>query len=107
MSYKVVTVEIATTKYGTDRELISLAMESLQSLCGIKDGFLISDPMERFGWAFFKILFKGELFFAIQQKLANQIAISKGKKFEDKFINFLINFFEYKNCKVKVKLLED
>jgi len=107
MSYKVVTVEIATTKYETDRELISSAMESLQSLCGIKDGFLISDPMERFGWAFFKILFKGELFLAIQQKLANQIAISKGKKFEDKFINFLINFFEYKNCKVKVKLVED
>jgi hypothetical protein len=107
MSFKVVTVEIATTKYATDRELISLAMESLQSLCGIKDGFLISDPMERFGWAFFKILFKGELFLAIQQKLANQISISKGKKFDDKFINFLINFFEYKNCKVKVKLVED
>jgi hypothetical protein len=107
MSYKTVTVEIATTKYETDRELVSLAMESLQLLCGIKDGFLISNPMERFGWAFFKILFKGELFFAIQQKLADQIAISKGKKFEDKFVNFLANFFEYKNCKVKVKLIED
>ncbi len=107
MSYKTVTVEIATTKYETDRELVSLAMESLQSLCGIKDGFLISNPMERFGWAFFKILFKGELLFAIQQKLSDQIAISKGKKFEDKFVNFLMNFFEYKNCKVKVKLIED
>ena len=107
MSYKAVTVEIATTKYQSDKELVSLAMESLQSLCGIKDGFLISNPMERFGWAFFKILLKGELFFAIQQKLADQIAISKGKKFDDKFINFLTNFFEYKNCKVKVKLVED
>jgi hypothetical protein len=107
MSYKAVTVEIATTKYQSDKELVSLAIESLQSLCGIKDGFLISNPMERFGWAFFKILFKGEFFFAIQQKLADQIAISKGKKFEDKFVNFLTNFFEYKNCKVKVKLIED
>ena len=107
MSYKAVTVEIATTKYETDRELISVAMERLQSLCGIKDGFLISNPMERFGWAFFKILFKVELLLAMQQKLADQIAISKGKKHEDKFINFLINFFEYNNCKVKVKLLED
>lgn len=107
MSYKAVTVEIATTKYDTDRELISIAMERLQSLCGIKDGFLISNPMERFGWAFFKILFKVELLLAMQQKLADQIAISKGKKHEDKFISFLINFFEYNNCKVKVKLLED
>ena len=107
MSYKAVTVEIATTKYQSDKELVSLAMESLQSSCGIKDGFLISDPIERFGWAFFKILFKVELLLAMQQKLADQIAISKGKKHEDKFINFLINFFEYNNCKVKVKLLED
>src|SRR5207249_901433 len=100
-------LEIATTKYETDRELVSSAMDSLQTLCGIKDGFLISNPMERFGWAFFKILFKVELLLAMQQKLADQIAISKGKKHEDKFINFLINFFEYNNCKVKVKLLED
>ncbi|MBI1828911.1 MAG: hypothetical protein HY222_05130 [Thaumarchaeota archaeon] len=107
MSYKAVTVEIATTKYETDRELIFLAMESLQSLCEIKDSFLISNPMERFGWAFFKILFKVELLLAMQQKLADQIAISKGKKHEDKFISFLTNFFEYNNCKVKVKLLED
>ncbi len=97
---------MATTKYEIDRELVSLAMESLQSLCLIKNGFLISEPMERFGWAFFKILFKGELLFAIQQKLSDQITLSKGKKFEEKFINFLINFFEYKNCKVKVKLVE-
>ena len=107
MSYKAVTVEIATTKYQSDKELVSLAMESLQSSCGIKDGFLISDPIERFGWAFFKILFKGELLFAMHQKLADQITISKGKKFEDKFVNFLMNFFEYKNCKVRIKLVED
>ena len=106
MSYKAVIVEIATTKYETDRELISVAMERLQLSCGIKDGFLISDPMERFGWAFFKILFKVELLLAMQQKLADQIAMSKGKKHDDKFINFLINYFEYNNCKVKVKLLE-
>src|SRR5437660_3606082 len=107
MSYKAVTVEIATTKNDTDRELVYIEMERLQSLCGIKDGFLTSSPMERFGWAFFKILFKVELLLAMQQKLADQIAISKGKKHEEKFINFLMNFFEYNNCKVKVKLLED
>ncbi len=106
MSYKSIIVEIATTKYETDRVLVSSAMESLQSLCGVTNGFLISEPMERFGWAFFKILFKGELLFAIQQKLSNQITMSKGKKFEDKFVSFLENFFEYKNCKVKVKLIE-
>ena len=107
MSYKAVTVEIATTKYETDRELVSSAMDSLQTLCGVKDGFLISNPMERFGWAFFKILVKTELLSAIQLKLGDQITRSKGKKPEEKFVNFMANFFEYKNAKVKVKLIED
>jgi len=100
-------LEIATTKYETDRELVSSAMDSLQTLCGVKDGFLISNPMERFGWAFFKILVKTELLSAIQLKLGDQITRSKGKKPEEKFVKFMTNFFEYKNAKVKVKLIED
>lgn len=100
-------LEVATTKYETDRELVSLAMDSLQTLCGIKDGFLLSNPMERFGWAFFKVLIKSELLSAMQLKLADQIAVSEGKKIEEKFVSFMTNLFESKNAKVKVKLIDD
>ena len=107
MNGRVTILEIATTKYETDRELVASAMYSLQTLCGVKDGFLISNPMERFGWAFFKILVKTELLSGIQLKLGDQITRSKGKKPEEKFVSFMTNFFEYKNAKVKVKLIED
>jgi len=100
-------LEIATTKYETDRELISLAMNSLESLCDIKDGFLMSKPMERFGWSFFKVLIKSELESAMQLKLEDQILRSEGKKIEEKFVNFMTKFFENKNARVKVKLIED
>ncbi len=99
-------LEIATTKYKIDRELVSSAMNSLQTLCGVKDGFLMSNPMERFGWAFFKVLIKAELLSAMQLKLADQIASSKGKKAEEKFVSFMTNFFEHENAKVKVKLID-
>ena len=107
MNGRSIILEIATTKYEADRELVSSAMDSLQTLCGVKDGFLISNPMERFGWAFFKILVKMELLSTIQVKLGDQITRSKGKKPEEKFVNFMTNFFEYKNAKVKVKLIEN
>jgi hypothetical protein len=100
-------LEIATTKYETDRELVSSAMDSLQTICGVKDGFLMSKPVERFGWAFFKVLIKSELLSAMQLKLADQITNSKGKKYEEKFLSFMTQFFENKNTKVKVKLAED
>jgi hypothetical protein len=63
--------------------------------------------MERFGWAFFKVLIKNELLSAMMLKLEDQIAHSEGKKIEEKFVNFMIKFFENKNAKVKVKLIED
>ncbi len=100
-------LEIATTRYDIDRDLVEHAMTSLQTECNIKDGFLISNPMERFGWAFFKVLIKAELLSEMQLKLADQITHSKGKKIEEKFVNFMTSLFEKENAKVKVKLVED
>ena len=100
-------LEIATTNYEIDLGIVSTAMAELQSLCEIKEGFLISKPMERFGWAFFKVLIKIELLSGMELKLGDQIAKSKGKKIEEKFITFMTKFFESKNAKVKVKLVDD
>ena len=99
-------LQIATTKYENDREIVSNAMAELQSVCGVTEGFLISDPMERFGWAFFKVLIKTELLSGINLNLGDQIAKTKGKKVEEKFVAFMTKFFETKNAKVKVKLLD-
>ena len=100
-------LEIATTKYEIDREIVITTMDELQSLFGIKEGFLVSNPMERFGWAFFKVLIKTELLSGMELKLGDEIAKTKGKKIEQKFVTFMTNFFESKNAKVKVKLVDD
>ena len=99
-------LEIATTNYEIDREVVVAAMDELQSLCGVKEGFLVSNPMERFGWAFFKVLIKIELLSGMELKLGDQIAKTKGKKIEEKFVTFMRTFFESKNAKVKVKLVD-
>lgn len=107
MSNRAVVFEISTTKYEIDRELVSSVMKDLQSSCGITDGFLLSEPIEKFGWSFFKVLFKSELFAGMQEKFGTQIMDTKGKAFQDKFTGFVTKFFESKNCKVRMKLLED
>ena len=99
-------LQIATTNYESDREIIVKTMEEIQTLCGIKEGFLVSESMERFGWAFFKVLIKTELLSGIELKLGDQIAKTKGKKVEEKFVTFMTKFFENKNAKVKVKLVD-
>ncbi|HJU13307.1 MAG TPA: hypothetical protein VJ792_02500 [Candidatus Nitrosotalea sp.] len=99
-------LEIATTNYEKDIDLISSAMSSLQSLCDVTDGFLISEPMHRFGWTFFRILLKNNLWSAMPLKLDQQIQTSKGKKYEEKLVSFMTVFFEQNSAKVKVKFIE-
>jgi hypothetical protein len=99
-------LQIATTNYEPDREIVVSAMNEIQSLCDIKEGFLVSEPMERFGWAFFKVLLKTELLSGIESKFGDQIAKTKGKKIEEKFVTFMTKLFENKNAKVKIKLVE-
>ncbi len=106
MSGRSTLLEIATTNYETDLEFISSAMNKLQSLCEVTDGFLISEPVHRFGWTFFKILLKSELWYAMPIKLGDKIEKSKGKKYEEKLVYFMTNFFEQNNAKVKVKFTE-
>lgn len=106
MSGRSTLLEIATTNYETDLEFISSAMNTLQSLCEVTDGFLISEPMHRFGWTFFKILLKSELWHALPVKLGENIEKSKGKKYEEKLVSFMTKFFEQNNARVKVKYLE-
>jgi hypothetical protein len=99
-------LQIATTNYEPDREVVVTAMEEIQTLCGMHEGFLVSEPMERFGWAFFKVLIKTELLAGMESKFGEQIAKTKGKKIEEKFVTYMTKLFESKNAKVKIKLVD-
>ncbi|HII36424.1 MAG TPA: hypothetical protein HA319_05265 [Nitrosopumilaceae archaeon] len=107
MSNNSVIFEVSTTKYEVDKERVTLVMKDLQLSCGISDGFLLSSPVEKFGWTFFKILFKNELLVGIQEKFGTQIMHTKGNAFQEKFSDFVTKFFESKNCKIRMKLVED
>ncbi len=100
-------LEIASTNYEMDRENVVAAIEEIQTLCEITDGYLVSEPMARFGWTFFRILIKQELLSGIELKLGSQIAKTKGKKVEEKFVTFMTKFFEERSAKVKVTLTDD
>lgn len=107
MSNRAVIFEVSTTKYESDKELVTSVMKDLQTLCGVNDGFLLSNPVGKFGWSFFKILFKTELLAGMQEKFGTQIMNTKGKAFQEKFTDFLTKFFESKNCKIRMRLVED
>lgn len=100
------TLEVSTAQYENDKKLISSALEELQSLCKATDGFLLGESVSKFGWTFFKILFKPQLLFSIQDKFGDMIERSKGRKPEQKLTQFISDFFESRGCKVRLKATE-
>ena len=99
--------EISTTKYKEDIELIQVVMTKMAAICNIASGFKFGDPVSRFGWTFFKMLLDQELYVGIEDEFSDMIKKSKGNKPDEKFINFLDQYFESKGCSVKVKLVKD
>ena len=99
-------IQIGTTNYDDDRLLLRKAIGKLESRCQVTDGFLLGEPMSKFGWTFFDLILKPNLHISIEDEFADMIKKSKGSKPPEKFIDFLSKFFESNDCKVKLKLIE-
>ena len=99
--------EISTTKYNEDIKLIQVVMTKIASSCNITAGFKFGEPTPRFGWTFFQMLIDQELYIGIKDRFSDMIKKCKGNKPDEKFVNFLGQYFESKGCSVKVKMVND
>ena len=99
-------IQIGTTNYDDNRLLIRKAWGKLESKCQVSDGYLLGEPMSKFGWTFFDMVLKPNLHFSMEENFADMIKKSKGSKPTEKFIDFLSNYFESNDCNVKLKFIE-
>ena len=98
--------EVGSTNYEEEKKLMIQALDKLQSRFEINDGYHFGEPMSKFGWTFFNLWIKSHFRLKIEEKLADMIKKSKGRKPEEKLTNFMVKFFETSDCKVKLKMLE-
>jgi hypothetical protein len=98
--------QISSTQYDEDKILIIKALSHIQTLCEISDGYQLGKPVTKFGWTFVPLMIKSNLLFKIEEKFSDMIKKSKGRKNNEKLTNFMIDFFESRDCKLKLKLVE-
>jgi len=98
--------EISTTQYDEDKIQIIKALSHLQTLCEVSDAYHLGKPISRFGWTFFPLLLKPTLLTRLEEKFSDMIKKAKGRKTDEKLTNFMIDFFESRGCKIKLKLVE-
>ena len=99
--------EVSTTNYEKDIELVTKALEDLQKLCDIDNGYKFSKPVSRFGWTFFKLWITPNLHLKIDAEFSDMIKKAKGRKQNEKFTNFMSDFFASKECNVKLKIAKE
>ena len=99
--------ELSSTNYEKDKKKLMKALDDLEKLLEIQDGYLLSEPVSRFGWTFFKLLIKPDLFLKIDKKFSDMIQKTEGRKPNEKFTNFMSDFFSSRECNAKLKLIKE
>ena len=97
--------EVGTTDFVEDKRLINNALSDMASQFGMQNDFVFGEPTSRFGWTFFKLWIKPNLQSAINQKFDDMIRRYKGKP-DEKFKDFISDYFQSKGCKTKIKLID-
>jgi len=97
-------LEIGTKNYGDDLLLIKKAMSHMESLVGGYNGYVLSEPSSKFGWTFFKMVFKPNLQNGIEEKFSDMIIKYHAHDQAEKFAKFIEDYFISKGCEVKIKI---
>ena len=100
-----ITLEISTKNYSDDSFNIKRALSHMETLTGAYNGYMFSEPKDNFGWTFFQIAFKADLHEGIAEKFADMLSRYRSGKPEEKFAEFMRDYFASKNCEVKVKVV--
>ncbi|MBI5697987.1 MAG: hypothetical protein HZC29_05810 [Thaumarchaeota archaeon] len=98
--------EISSTDYMEDKRLINNALSDMAGQMGMSNDFEFGQPTSRFGWTFFKLWIKPNLQMQIIEKFDTMIRKSKGANHDEKFTNFMSDYFQSKGSKVKIKMTE-
>ncbi len=102
----VVTLEVSTKNYLNDKLAVKMALSHMETLVGIPNGYLLSEPYSKFGWTFFKIALKSELQDGIEAKFADMLDKYRWSNQTEKFTKFMTDYFASKGCEVKVKAID-
>jgi len=99
-------LKIGTRKYIDDLLLIKKALSHMETLVDGYNGYVISEPESKFGWTFFKLTFKPNLQNGIEEKFSDMLKKYNTKDQQEKFTEFITDYFISKGCNVKIKIVD-
>jgi len=93
--------QLSTRIYDEEILLVKKAMNELEAICNIKEGYQISDPFTKAGWTFFSLQITMEMTSVIEKSGMMKGAL--GYKIDEQLKNFIGHFLESKGSQVRIK----
>jgi hypothetical protein len=97
-------LDFQTTNFGPDAAIANGLMAELQRACELENVYALDPPVERAGWSFAKLFLAGQFVEELYQRHAYEIDRAKGKKFPDKFMEWLWSQLKSRGCGAQVKM---
>ncbi len=66
-------IQISTTDWPKDRVLFEDTLNTLEKLCDIQSGYILNEPVSKFGWTFIDLILKADLHMSLEQEFADKL----------------------------------
>jgi hypothetical protein len=100
-------LDFQTTNFESDSKIAIDMLCEYQKICNLYDDhntFALDDPVSSVGWSFAKLFLSGEFIEKIYEVKSNEIDLTRGKRFEDKFVLWLNMKLKSSKCGAQVKI---
>lgn len=96
--------QLSTRSYEKELPIVTQALSDLEKLCGVKSGYTIEEPFNKFGWTFFNIQISEEMAAIIENSGMMEGAL--GYRIGEQMTNFIGHYLEAKGSNVRIKKID-
>lgn len=96
-------LDFQSTDFERDAKIAGEVLADLQKACDLHNQYAMDPPSESAGWSFAKLFVSGQFVERLYAGHGYEIDRTKGRKFNDKVINWLANELKRKGCEAQVK----
>jgi hypothetical protein len=103
-------IDFETIDFESDSKIAKEVLYKFQKDCSLDNDdryFVLDSPTYRAGWYFAKLFLSGEFVKRLYELHLNEIDNSKGKKFENSFVNWLGLKFKTRKCDAYLKIASE
>lgn len=98
-----VALKVAVKDLAADLLAIKKALSHMESLVGVRNGYVVGPPSARLGWTFFRLSFRRDFQHGIEGRFSSMLARYRERDSSQRFASFVLDYLNSRGCNVQIK----